>query len=189
MTQHQTDPVSRRTALAGLAAGGLGLALAATTHHASAQDATPTAMTGHPMVGTWLAGRTADSLGVTHWGPDGSMTNNGETISYCRAPVGGGPTFPGRGARLAPSILGDKAQAAVVGVEQPVVVPRFDDADWDASKEGIACQRGAVGVPMVSGAVDAKGRRDAGHAASSTAPVALRSARGRSTCRAKGTGA
>ena len=46
--------VSRRTALAGLGAGGLGLALAATTRQASAQEATPAAMAGHPLVGTWI---------------------------------------------------------------------------------------------------------------------------------------
>ena len=43
--------ISRRTALAGLGAGGLGLALSA--RGTSAQDAT--AMADHPMVGMWLA--------------------------------------------------------------------------------------------------------------------------------------
>ena len=47
-----TNPVSRRTALASLGAGGL--ALAAVTRQASAQDATPAAMAGHPLVGTWI---------------------------------------------------------------------------------------------------------------------------------------
>jgi hypothetical protein len=56
-TSRTTDALSRRTALAGLGATGLGLALAAATHHASAQDATPTAMAGHPMVGTWIIDR------------------------------------------------------------------------------------------------------------------------------------
>jgi len=44
--------ITRRTALAGLGAGGLGLALA--TRPAAAQDATPAAMAGHPLVGTWI---------------------------------------------------------------------------------------------------------------------------------------
>jgi hypothetical protein len=48
-----TNPVSRRTALAGLGAGGLGVALAATTRQASAQDAAAD-MAGHPLVGTWI---------------------------------------------------------------------------------------------------------------------------------------
>jgi hypothetical protein len=53
-TSQATDALSRRTALAGLAAGGLGLALATTSIGASAQgDATDLA--SHPLAGTWLA--------------------------------------------------------------------------------------------------------------------------------------
>jgi hypothetical protein len=44
--------VSRRTALAGLGAGGLGVALAATARSAAAQDAA-TEMAKHPIVGGW----------------------------------------------------------------------------------------------------------------------------------------
>lgn len=58
MTTQQTGAsVSRRAALAGLGAGGLGLALATTARQVSAQGATPTAMAGHPMVGTWIIDR------------------------------------------------------------------------------------------------------------------------------------
>lgn len=56
-TPRTVGPVSRRTALAGLGASGLGVALAATTRHASAQEATPAAMAGHPLVGTWIVDR------------------------------------------------------------------------------------------------------------------------------------
>ncbi|HYP61589.1 MAG TPA: hypothetical protein VEQ36_14255, partial [Thermomicrobiales bacterium] len=49
--------VSRRTALAGLGGGGLGLALSSTLRQASAQDASPAAMAGHPLVGTWIITR------------------------------------------------------------------------------------------------------------------------------------
>src|SRR5215207_11491758 len=60
MTQVRSTPsVSRRTALAGLSAGGLGLALAATAQHASAQD-TAAEMAGHPFVGTWIVDRNPD---------------------------------------------------------------------------------------------------------------------------------
>ena len=52
MATHRTDTVSRRSALVGLGAGGLGLALAG---RAAAQDATPGAMAGHPLVGAWYA--------------------------------------------------------------------------------------------------------------------------------------
>lgn len=53
-TSHTTPSVSRRTALAGLGAAGLGLALAATVRQAAAQKATPLPMAGHPLVGDWL---------------------------------------------------------------------------------------------------------------------------------------
>jgi hypothetical protein len=48
------SPVTRRAALAGLGAGGLGVALATTANRAAARDATPNAMAGHPLVGTWV---------------------------------------------------------------------------------------------------------------------------------------
>ncbi len=55
--------VSRRTALAGLGAAGLGLA--AHGHSASAQDATPSAMAKHPIVGAWnVMTPSGPSLGV-----------------------------------------------------------------------------------------------------------------------------
>jgi hypothetical protein len=51
-TRRTLEPLSRRTALAGLGAGGLGIALAATARPAAAQDAA--AMANHPIVGAWL---------------------------------------------------------------------------------------------------------------------------------------
>jgi hypothetical protein len=73
-TSTTRQSVSRRTALAGLGAGGL--ALAATARHATAQDAAPE-MANHPLVGTWLAGTGPTDLAVIHWDADGDMTNNG----------------------------------------------------------------------------------------------------------------
>ena len=68
MVARQPDrSVSRRAALAGLGAGGLGLALA-TARPAAAQDAA--AMASHPLVGTWLES-TGGSL--ARYGPDGSV--------------------------------------------------------------------------------------------------------------------
>jgi hypothetical protein len=64
-TSHIDRSISRRTALAGLGAGGLGVALAATARPAAAQDA---AMASHPLVGTWLA---EDSSNVSRFGADG----------------------------------------------------------------------------------------------------------------------
>jgi hypothetical protein len=76
-TSQATHALSRRTALAGISATGLGLALAATTHHASAQDATPTSMAGHPMVGTWIVDperdNTADVPSLIVFTPDGTI--------------------------------------------------------------------------------------------------------------------
>ncbi len=56
MSTSRTDAsLSRRTALVGLGAGGLGVALAARGGIAAAQDATAEAMAAHPMVGAWMA--------------------------------------------------------------------------------------------------------------------------------------
>ena len=53
MTTHRPDSiVSRRAALAGLGAGGIGLALAAAPRPVAAQDATAE-MAAHPVVGLW----------------------------------------------------------------------------------------------------------------------------------------
>ncbi len=68
--------VTRRTALAGLSAGGIGVALAATARSASAQDAA-TVMANHPMVGTWLVGTTANDLQLVHLDADGNMDFQG----------------------------------------------------------------------------------------------------------------
>ena len=56
-TSNTNQSVSRRIALAGLSASSLGLALAATQRSAVAQDATPTPMADHPLVGTWIVVR------------------------------------------------------------------------------------------------------------------------------------
>jgi hypothetical protein len=54
MPPNTTPSISRRTALAGLGAGALSLALAR-LQFAAAQEATPSAAApGHPLVGTWL---------------------------------------------------------------------------------------------------------------------------------------
>lgn len=76
MTSANTPrPVSRRTALAGLGAGGLGVALSGTARHVSAQDTS--AMTNHPMVGTWLSGTGPNDLALVHWDADGHMDLQG----------------------------------------------------------------------------------------------------------------
>ena len=79
-TSTTRQSVSRRTALAGLGAGGLGLALAAAAHPAAAQDAA-TDPSKHPIVGTWLNGRDPANLWVTHWAPDGNMTVSADIVA------------------------------------------------------------------------------------------------------------
>jgi hypothetical protein len=88
-TSHTPPSVSRRTALAGLGAGGLGLALAATGRHAAAQDAA-TEMATHPLVGTWMTGTGPDDLAVVHFAADGNLTTNGVVVA---AGPGGSPTY------------------------------------------------------------------------------------------------
>ena len=55
-----SQTVSRRAALAGLGAGGIGVAFAASLGSAAAQDATPYPMAGHPAIGAWIVDRNPD---------------------------------------------------------------------------------------------------------------------------------
>jgi hypothetical protein len=77
-THHNTRSVSRRTALAGLAGGGVGMALFAGTR--AAQDA-PDA--NHPMVGAWLV--------VTVDGPAPAFVKADGSFLHSSAPVSVGP--------------------------------------------------------------------------------------------------
>lgn len=82
MTSHSTSgPVSRRATIATLAGGGLGLAMAAASQPASArQEASPTAMANHPMVGVWVIDRVPDDpteLPTTNvYHADGTLTDD-----------------------------------------------------------------------------------------------------------------
>ena len=81
MSSTSTTPVvSRRTALAGLSASGLGLALAATIHHASAQDAAAE-IAKHPLVGSWMGGSNPNDVGLSHFAADGSFSGQGSVIA------------------------------------------------------------------------------------------------------------
>ena len=91
MTTHQPDrSVSRRAALAGLGAGGLALALAA--RQASAQDATPGAMAGHPIIGTWIIVRditnTTEVPVVVVFTADGGFVDPGQGVAGAWEPTG-----------------------------------------------------------------------------------------------------
>ena len=82
MTMRPTVPVSRRTALAGLGAGGLGLALGTSVRPASAQDATAS----HPIVGVWNV-LNPGSPSVANFQADGSVTF-GQPPSYVDPALG-----------------------------------------------------------------------------------------------------
>ena len=71
MTMSRTaNPISRRSTLTGLAAGSLGLAMAARSHGVSAQEAPPGDLAEHPIVGTWLM-TTAIGPGLAVFAADG----------------------------------------------------------------------------------------------------------------------
>ena len=74
-SQRFAKPVSRRTTLAALAGGGLGMALATPARHAFAQEASPESLAGHPVAGTWIVSfeSPADPPAVAVWGADGSF--------------------------------------------------------------------------------------------------------------------
>jgi hypothetical protein len=93
MTQSRPiDSVSRRTALAGLGASGLGLALATSVRQASAQD--ETSMAGHPVVGTWVVDRdpsdTTDSPTLNVFTADGNIID--PVMGVCGVWEATGPT-------------------------------------------------------------------------------------------------
>ena len=72
MTTHRTDhTASRRTALASLGIGGLGLVLAAQGGTATAQERGGD-LAGHPLVGTWVVATTGGVVPQTHHA-DGSF--------------------------------------------------------------------------------------------------------------------
>ena len=114
-----TPAVSRRAALAGLGAGGLGLALAA--HQVSAQEATPAAMAGHPIVGNWMVttpagpamavfladGTNIQGLPATQAGPNG--------VVFVSTQVGSWEPVSERGVHFTGVQLHSDASGALVG--------------------------------------------------------------------------
>ncbi len=66
-----SSSLSRRAALGGVGAAAAALGLGQ-LDRATAQEATPTALSGHPLAGTWLA-MTAGGLSPSIFAPDGSV--------------------------------------------------------------------------------------------------------------------
>jgi hypothetical protein len=71
-TRVSPSGLTRRTALVGLGAGGIGVTLATRGHIAAAQDAQSDAMANHPMVGAWMA-TTPSGLAPGIFFPDGTV--------------------------------------------------------------------------------------------------------------------
>src|SRR5687768_14354203 len=122
MTTHRTNAlVSRRTALAGLGAGSLGLALAVSARQASAQDATAEAMANHPIVGNWMAttgagpamavfladGTNIQGLPATQAGPNG--------VEFVSTQVGSWEPVSARGVHFTGVQLHSDAAGVVTG--------------------------------------------------------------------------
>ena len=80
MTNHHADaPVSRRAAVAGLGAAGIGLAVAAVSGGATAQEASPVPLADHPIVRTWVLDLDLDQpgtlVGLVSFHADGTRTD------------------------------------------------------------------------------------------------------------------
>ena len=175
MTNHRSEPtVSRRSALAGLGAGGLGLALATTARPAAAQDAE---MANHPLVGTWMTGTSPVDFAVVHWDADGNMTNNGElpnpgpdgTVIYSNPFAGVWEPDGDRGIHITMTALTYDAAGAVTGsitVDGHPVATEDGDAFWDDGTRAVVTFRDATGavsqeingVPPVAGVRMAPGK-------------------------------
>jgi hypothetical protein len=166
-TSQSKATVSRRTAFTGLGVTGLGVALAATTHYASAQEATPDAMAGHPIVGNWMVttpagpamavfladGTNIQGLPVTQAGPNG--------VVFVSTQVGSWEPVSARGIHFTGVQLHSDANGTLVGTVEidayPVVSedgqtlldddPRSGPLIRDAAGNVIANLRGTGGPP------------------------------------------
>jgi hypothetical protein len=154
MTTSNTDrSVSRRTALTGLGAGWLGLALAAAPRLVAAQDI---AMASHPIVGSWLAGRAPNDIAVAHWGADGIMTTNNPTvgvgsdgkITYADSSLGSWTPVSARGIHFIFTNRTYDATGALTGyftVEGFPVVSADGMSFWDDGTQAFVTIRDAAG--------------------------------------------
>jgi hypothetical protein len=166
-TSQSKATVSRRTAFTGLGVSGLGVALAATTHYASAQEATPDAMASHPIVGNWMVstpagpamavfladGTNIQGLPVTQAGPTG--------VVFVSTQVGSWEPVSARGVHFTGVQLHSDANGALVGTVEidayPVVSedgqtlldddPRSGPLIRDAAGNVVAKLRGTGGPP------------------------------------------
>lgn len=103
MTMSRTaNPISRRSTLTGLAAGSLGLAMAARSHGVSAQEAPPGDLAEHPIVGTWLM-TTAIGPGLAVFAADGIHIGGSRPLKPDPKASRSPELRPGRGSPPAPA--------------------------------------------------------------------------------------
>ena len=133
--------VSRRTALAGLGAGGLGLALAATARPAAAQDPA-SAREPHPQVGVWMV-ESPTGRAIAVYSDDGSVVTavpasqaRPQGVTFSSTQIGTWEPTGERGAHLtAVQLLSDGAGAYAGSVTV--------DAYQEVSQDGQTWRSGA----------------------------------------------
>jgi hypothetical protein len=150
MTTRRTMPsVSRRAALAGLAGGGLGLALTG-ARGVAAQEASPAAMAAHPMVGAWSFDFDPEHPGTlfvyTSFHADGTRTD-----VHPFAGTGIGAWRP-TGDRTAESILKYQNIATTPGDFAPGTVTVWESLTVDEN-EDISTREDVVELRAIDGTV------------------------------------
>lgn len=136
MNASASNTISRRVALSGLCAGGLGLALATPRLSASAQDTEPDTMANHPIVGTWVFDFPTDNFGTlvgySSFHSDGTRT---DLHPYAGSGIG---SWRPTGERSAESILKYQNIAVEPGAVVPGTVTVWESETLDQSGESMS---------------------------------------------------
>jgi len=158
MIRRTTNPVSRRTALAGLGAGGIGLAVAASARPAAAQDAASEAMAGHPIVGVWNA-MTPGGPSLATFLADGSATfanpptamDPARGVVYLSPSVGTWEPVSERGIHFTASLVITDANGSHVGYQTNDAYPVVSEDGQtllDDQSQGTVTIRDAAGATI-----------------------------------------
>ena len=140
-TQRSSNSVSRRTALAGLGAGSLGLALAVPSRQVRAEGAS---LADHPLTGTWLltlengvapAVFTADGTVTLAWQVCGARSDG--AVEYSTAGVGTWESTGERGGYVTVvQVLADDT-GAFVGTRSLHLYPEVSDDGGSLVEDGV----------------------------------------------------
>jgi hypothetical protein len=156
MIRRTTNRVSRRATLAGLGAGGLSLAMAATARGVAAQDATSEAMASHPIVGVWNA-MTPGGPSLATFLADGSATfanpptamDPDRGVVYLSPSVGTWEPTSSRGIHFTASLVITDANGTHVGYQTNDAYPVVSEDGQtllDDQSQGRVTIRDASGV-------------------------------------------